>query len=213
MKLSRLVLWVCVAGTGLSPIVVRPAVAATTSGSSTRASLQKDSRQPHAADPKINAEALALQDFKKRIDGYVALHKRIAKETPPLKQTDDASKIKTAQETLSGKIRAARADAKPGDIFTPKVRAQFRRILQPELTGEDGRDAKKVLKDDAPEAVPLKVNAVYPAGAALPTVPSKLLLNLPQLPEELEYRIIDKHLILRDTKANIIVDFVPNAIR
>jgi hypothetical protein len=54
---------------------------------------------------------------------------------------------------------------------------------------------------------------MYPADAPLPTVPSKVLLNLPRLPEELEYRIIDKHLILRDTKANIIVDFVPNAIR
>jgi hypothetical protein len=38
-------------------------------------------------------------------------------------------------------------------------------------------------------------------------VPVTLLLNLPRLREELEYRIVDKHLILRDVQANIIVDF------
>ncbi len=209
MKLSRLALGVLIAGAGLMPVMVqREAFAARTP-----VALQKEGgREPRATDSKVNADAAALQELKKRVDAYVALHKRIAKETPPLEQTEDAAKIKTAQETLSGKIRAARADAKLGDIFTPEVRAQFRRILQPELKGEDGRDARKVLKDDAPESVPLKVNAMYPAGASLPTVPSKLLLNLPRLPDELEYRIIDKHLILRDTKANIIVDFVPNAI-
>jgi hypothetical protein len=69
------------------------------------------------------------------------------------------------------------------------------------------------LKDDAPAAVPLKVNAKYPEGAPLPTVPADLLANLPTLPTEVEYRIIGKHLILRDTEADIIVDYIPNAIR
>lgn len=44
------------------------------------------------------------------------------------------------------------------------------------------------------------------------TVPVTLLLNLPRLPEEIEDRIVDKNLILRDVQANIIVDFIPNAI-
>jgi hypothetical protein len=38
-------------------------------------------------------------------------------------------------------------------------------------------------------------------------------MNLPQLPEELEYRIIGKDMILRDVHANIVVDFIPKAIR
>ena len=61
--------------------------------------------------------------------------------------------------------------------------------------------------------MPLKVNTKYPEKATLPTVPSNLLLNLPHLPEELEYRIIGKHLILRDTGADLIVDFIPNVIK
>ena len=153
-----------------------------------------------------------LQDFKKRIDAYMDLHDKMKKGPVPLKQTTDPAEIKTAQETLSGKIRAARADAKPGDIFTPEIQARFRQLLHPELKGPAGSDARKVLKDDAPPAVPLKVNAMYPAGASFPTVPSSLLLNLPTLPKGLEYRIIEKHLILRDTEANLIVDYMLNAI-
>jgi hypothetical protein len=58
----------------------------------------------------------------------------------------------------------------------------------------------------------LKVNSDYPEGKTLPTVPAKVLLNLPTLPKTLEYRFVDKHLILRDTPANIIVDYIPNAL-
>jgi hypothetical protein len=61
--------------------------------------------------------------------------------------------------------------------------------------------------------VPLKVNAPYSEGAPLSTVPPNVLAALPQLPEALEYRVVGKHLILRDVKANIIVDFIPNAVR
>ena len=34
-----------------------------------------------------------------------------------------------------------------------------------------------------------------------------------KLPEQLEYRLISKTLIIRDVEADIIVDFVPNAIQ
>jgi hypothetical protein len=38
-------------------------------------------------------------------------------------------------------------------------------------------------------------------------------MNLPKLPTELDYRIVGKHLILRDTGADLIVDFMLNAVR
>ena len=57
------------------------------------------------------------------------------------------------------------------------------------------------------------MNAKYPSSAPLPTVPANLLLNLPTLPKELDYRIVNKDLILRDVDADIIVDFMQNAIR
>ena len=145
---------------------------------------------------------------------YIELQKDLADDSPPLKETSDPAKIDTAQEVLGAKIRAARIYAKPGDIFTPQTRALFRRLMYPELKGEDGPETKATIAGhDGRPAVPLKVNAKYPESAPLPTVPPNLLARLPQLPEDVEYRIVGKHLILRDVDANIIVDFIPNAIR
>jgi len=45
----------------------------------------------------------------------------------------------------------------------------------------------------------------------LQSMPPNLLLNLPGLPDGLEYRLLDRELVLRDREANIIVDYVPNA--
>ena len=184
------------------------------------AAQQKPQASPPAQEEpqgkvQANPDALILVDFTARIDKYLALRNQAKKDAPPMKETTDPAAIQAAEEALGARIRAARANAQPGDIFTPKIRDKFRRLLAPETKGEDGRDAKAVLKDDAPPtaAIPFKVNAKYPEGASLPTVPVNLLLNVPTLPKELEYRIIDKHLILRDTDANIIVDYIPNAIR
>lgn len=164
--------------------------------------------------PQVNRDALILLDFQRRIDAYIKLQKDAAKGAPPLRETADAAKLQQAEQALAARIRALRADARPGDIFTPEIRTKFRQLMYPELQGKEGRDTKALMKEDeAPAAIPMKVNASYPQGAALPTVGPNLLAALPKLPEQLEYRIIGKHLILRDVNANLIVDFIPNAIR
>lgn len=56
------------------------------------------------------------------------------------------------------------------------------------------------------------MNAPYPENQPRPTVPANLLLTLPTLPEPLEYRIVGQHLLLLDTEADLIVDYVLNAI-
>ena len=160
-----------------------------------------------------NPDALIQQDFEKRIEAYITLRTNAVKGIGPLKPTANPAEIKAGQEALAERIATARSDAKPGEIFTAEIRHRFRELLTPHLKGEDGRDAKAIVKDDAPPAVPFKVNAAYPEGKPLPTVPAKLLVNLPPLPKQVEYRIIDKHLILRDTEANLIVDYMLNAIR
>ena len=43
-------------------------------------------------------------------------------------------------------------------------------------------------------------------------MPPDVLLALPTLPKDVEYRFAGKHLLLFDAKANIIVDFMLNAI-
>jgi hypothetical protein len=167
----------------------------------------------HATATGVNPDAAVLQDFKARVDSYMQLRKEAVKDAPKLKETNDAAKIKASQDAMSAQIRAARVNAKHGDVLTPEMAAAFRRLLYPELKGDDGRDAKAVLKDDAPTNITFKVNAKYPDGAPLPTVPASLLVNLPRIPEPLQYRIVDKHLILLDEDADVIVDYALNIIR
>lgn len=167
-----------------------------------------------ARQRNVNPEGAVLADFQARLKKYVDIHKSAAKGAGELKESEDPAEIAGAQDTQAARIREARAGAKQGDVFTPEIAARIRQLLAPELKGEDGRNAREVLKEDAPSpgAIPFKVNAGYPEGQPLPSVPSNLLLNLPKLPEPLGYRIIGRHLVLLDTGANIIVDYVPNAI-
>lgn len=169
--------------------------------------------QQPASGQQVNADAAILADFQARVKTYLDVRKDALKGAPKLEETEDAGQIKAAQDAMSARIRGARKSAKRGDVFTPAITAKFRKLLSPELKGDDGRDAKAILKDDAPTNVPFKVNAKYPDGASVPTVPANLLLNLPMLPEPLQYRIIDKHLILLDEDADVIVDYALNVIR
>ncbi len=162
----------------------------------------------------VNADAALLQDFKERINKYGEIHKDAAKGSAKPKESADPANIISTQDALAARIRAARPTAKQGDIFTAEIRSRFRRLLAPQMKGEGGRDAKALIEDDAPApgSIPFKVNAKYPEGAPVPTVPGSLLLHLPTLPPPLEYRIVGKHLLLLDTGAGIIVDYMTNAI-
>jgi hypothetical protein len=167
-----------------------------------------------STDPDVNPNAAAMAEFKSRVDAYAELHDRFAKGHAEPRETADPAKLNAASSALAARIQAARKDAKQGDIFTPAIRPVFRTLLAPELKGEEGREAKAALKDDAPAPgkVPFKVNAKYPDGQPLPTVPANILLTLPTLPAPLEYRIVGQHLLLLDTSADLIVDYMLNAI-
>ena len=174
----------------------------------------KEGERKTSTDPAVNPDAAVMAEFKARVEKYADLHKQLAKDTAAQKETSDPAQINAAKTALAAKIQAARAGAKQGDIFTEATRPVFRRLLAPELKGEDGRDAKAVIKDDAPApgTVPFKVNAKFPEDQPLPSVPANLLLTLPSLPAPLEYRIVGQHLLLMDTAADLIVDYILNAI-
>jgi hypothetical protein len=164
--------------------------------------------------PPTNPDAQTMADFTKRVEAYTDLRKKLERDGAKLEETKDAAKIKAAQEALAQRMRAARAGARRGDIFTPETVALFRRLMYPEVKGPDAAVTKKAIKDDAPpKPIKLAINAAYPEGAPLPTVPPNLLMRLPKLPDDLEYRVVHTDLILRDGRANIIVDYIPGAIR
>jgi len=164
-----------------------------------------------AQQPEVNTDAKVLQDYQERIKKYVEIHKKA--DVPKMKQTKDPAEIKHAQEELAKAVRAARPDAKQGEIFTPEIAKKLRSLMYAEVKGPGTKETRQAINEDQPAKVALKVNARYPDDQPLPTVPPNLLASLPKLPEQLEYRIVGTSLILRDVPANLIVDFIPGAIR
>jgi hypothetical protein len=162
-----------------------------------------------AQAPAVDPDAQLLANFNTRLKTYVDMRKQADDTVPAQKKTNDPAEIRAAEQGLAERIRAARASAKAGDIFTPEIAATFRRLLHPEVSEPETRAA---IKDDNPGTVPFKVNEDYPEKTTLSTVPPNVLEALPKLPEGIEYRFVGKHLILRDARANLIIDYVPNVI-
>jgi hypothetical protein len=164
----------------------------------------------------VNSDAKLMADFKTKVADYLKLRKSLEGKTtePIVQKTADPKQLIDSQKALGNKVRAARPAAKRGDFFTPATQAQFRRMLSPSMKGSDGPENKVAIKDDAPEPkdVPFHVNAEYPRDESLSTVPPDVLRALPQLPPEIQYRFVGQHLILYDTKANIIIDYMLNAL-
>lgn len=156
-------------------------------------------------------ESQIAQDFSEKINAYLELHRETA--APALKPNNSPEKITSTQHQVTSKIREARGNPKRGDIFTPEISAYFRRQIASSLKGPDGEKIKTSLRHAEPvKDIPIRVNEPYPPDVPLQSTPPTLLQNLPTLPSELEYRIVGNKLILRDSKANLVVDFIPNAI-
>lgn len=162
-----------------------------------------------------NPDAPIVADFNARLDHYVKTQRSLLKSSP-ISEDATPAQIKARQENLAAQLRTIRKNAKQGDIFTPPVATLFKRLMAPEVKGPARKETREALSEEDGETaeVWLKVNASWPSTEPLTTVPANLLANLPQLPRDVEYRITNKrHLVLRDVDANIIVDYIYNAIR
>ena len=161
-----------------------------------------------AADETADSGPLAIREFQKRVNAYVKLQKQLEAGLGKSKSTPSPEAIAARRQALARKVRAARAQAKVGDIFTAEITAEFRRLIGITMNGKEGAQIRASLKSAEPVTVPLGVNDPYPTSVPLQSTPPSLLLNLPQLPKELDYRVVGGKLILRDVEANLILDII-----
>jgi hypothetical protein len=160
------------------------------------------------ADFKVEVWGIAAADFDARLLIYSELRADLQQGLPPLRLTDDPKEILKAEHALAKRIRAARSGAHGGEIFTPQISSAFRHALVLETRASTCAS----ILDDNPGAFSYEINDTYPKRRALSTVPPGILMLLPRLPEDVEYRFLGRHLILHDTRANVILDRIPNAI-
>lgn len=155
-------------------------------------------------------DAQIVKDFEARVSNYLDLHK---KEAGNAKPTDSPEKLEQQREQIAVKMQAARPDARQGDIFSPQITGYFRRQIAATLAGHDGAKVRASLRHAEPlQGINVQVNGRYPQKVPLQSTPPTLLLNLPRLPQELQYRIVNRDLVLYDTGADMIVDFIQDAI-
>ena len=150
-----------------------------------------------------------VADFSARVWDYYKLRSELEQGLPPLTVTDDPAEIRRAVRALAKRIRVARAGAKQGDMFTPTISVEFKKALTLEMDA----DTWAAIMDDNPGEFSNQINGTYPEAKPFSTVPPNILAVLPRLPDDIQYRFLGRHLILLDTKANVILDRIPRAIQ
>lgn len=149
-----------------------------------------------------------LAEFNRRVEDYAALRARLEKGLPPLVVTTNPDEIEDFEHRLAERIDDARGSRR-GQIFIPTMEGQLKRMLERQV--DPGTLA--LIMDDGPGEIDVDINETYSKKYPLATMPPKLLLLLPDLPKDLEYRFVGRHFILRDARANIVIDDIPFAIR
>ncbi len=179
--------------------------------------------KPHATvvpkEPSGAAsDASTVNEFNLRLKKYVELRDALAKELPPLKDKSDAVALNAHRQSLAAAVRKARASVQQGEIFTPAVRAYMAKVIRSEMRGAEGEAARDSIKEGNPKfetplapAPAIKVNAPYPETQPHSSMPAALLLRLPTLPEDIQYRFVGRDLILSDGKTGLVVDIFPAA--
>jgi len=160
-----------------------------------------------------NPTTTVFADFQKRVDDYMKMRKTLVDSVGELDPTKNQAEITARATKLANGIMTARAQAKPGDIFTPEFSALVATLIKQEYSRrpDSVQETREDQQDELPDFVP-KVNTLYPTTYPLATFPATLLPLLPQLPEQLEYRVVQNYLVLRDIEANVILDVMPNAV-
>lgn len=161
--------------------------------------------------PGTNAQGAATLEFQDRVTAYLKIHNQAEGKVPGLKRTDDPQEIADREALLAKAIQTLRAGAKIGEVFAPEYQPYFIKIVQDDFAARPAADRKAII-NELPKTMKVDVNTVYPTTIALATFPAGLLRKLPNLPSELEYRLVGRSLILRDVKSNLIVDILRDVV-
>jgi hypothetical protein len=161
---------------------------------------------PAAIQQPVNQQAAVVAEFNKNVKSYMDVRQKAVSSFQPLKEDADPKTIADREKALGDAIRTVRAGSKAGDILSPAIARVFRRAIKEDFRRRSAH-GKKVMLDEMPHFRPV-LNQTYPSTWPLQTFPATLLAEFPKLPPELEYRFVSDALILRDVKANIVVDYV-----
>ena len=161
------------------------------------------------AAPKHKA---AFAAFQARVKEYVAMREGIEGKMPKLPKDARPEQIEAHKAALQKAVQTARAAARPGDLFAPRLAAHIREVIKSETPTKVKREVRETVLESEVKAVPLRVNQPYPESQEMLEMPPALLLRLPQLPKQMRYRYVGRNMLLVDRENGLIIDFMPDAL-
>ena len=132
---------------------------------------------------------------------------------PPLVWSE-AEQVLRQQRRFANAMREVRPILGNGGFFTPDVSKYFRERIDA-IVQETGLDVTTAIEapdeDEIIVAAPPRAAEPVPWNAG-PVMWPSVLLALPELPPELEYRFLGRHLVIIDGLANLVVDVLYDAL-
>lgn len=177
------------------------------------APLTSSQQKPSSPTPDgVNPDAHAQQAFLDRVSQYVRVRAQVEQKLPKLPDKAESEQIDGHKKALREGLRQARKAAKPGDLFQSDTAALIRKLVA-QASKRDGAAPRAAIEEENPGQRRITINGEYPEGQPVATVPPQVLTALPRLPdEEIEYRFMGRRLILLDTRARMIVDYMDKAL-
>jgi len=169
-------------------------------------------RAGQRSTPNPVGETAAMTQFKAAITDYMALRNRLRSEIRGPVPASTAVELNQASDALAAAIQRARAGARAGSIFKVPVADMIKRRVGEVVTSDQLGPVLADIDDEDPTVRTPTVHLRFPAASQMATMPPSLLAALPELPKELEYRIVGTYLVLRDVDAALVLDYIPAAV-
>ena len=173
---------------------------------------QTPEQQPDPLDLLTPKEREMVVAFRERVKDYAKLREAIEEKMPPLPKGSTPEQIHAHKIEFEKRVRAARAGAKRGQLFTPGIMSYIRATIKSELKGTELKEFRNSVLEADTKGVRVRVNYTYPESKELVEMPPTLLLKLPQLPKQLRYRFVGRNMLLVDRENGLIVDYMLNAL-
>ena len=190
----------------ITALACAPALAACFALSPVRA------QQPQSSTVAAAPASPVAAAFEKRVKDYADMREAIEEKTGELPDAATPEMIEAHKKRFQTAVRAARAGAVPGQLFTRDVAQHIRAVIASEFKGRDRAELLKSVAEAETKGVPLRVNYPYPESKELLEMPANLLQRLPTLPKQVKYRFVGRNLLLVDRENGLIVDYMTNAL-
>lgn len=170
---------------------------------------------PSPADPTLEPFRQALQTYVNQTQPYRKQAAQQSERVPGRQEPQPAAMaaVRTRQNVLADALRQKiRPNAHQGELFTAPTAA----IIKRQIADTFKSPKRELLVDELAEQVegqPTTTATVdVNSDVGAPLAPPLLLETLPPLPKQLEYDFFGRTLIIRDVDAELVVDYLPDAL-